>query len=398
MANLAIATLLVLLCFILNGRSVSPSSLPPRVFNVMAYGAVNDGTRDNRKAFVAAWRDACDYEGRGRVVIPRGVYALGSVIFEGYCRGSMSFIIYGVLRAPTDPRFFLTDTWIGFRYVDYLTVKGGGYLDGQGHVAWGYNNCKSNPNCNPLPATMRLDFVRNSWIHHLRSINSKNTHFSIFACQNLTLSNVRLDAPADSPNTDGIHIGSSANIRILNSAIRTGDDCISMVSGCRGVEVADVRCGPGHGISIGSLGRSHADEPVSGISVRNTTFVGTDNGVRIKTWAPSLATSASNITFQDIKMMSVANPILIDQDYCPMPPCLEGESAVQIQDVLFKNIWGTSNSKVAVKLQCSGARPCKNVRLVDIALPYSGRRGTTMALCVNVLGTSFGTQIPSGCL
>lgn len=164
--------------------------------------------------------------------------------------------------------------------------------------------------------------MKNSWIHHIRSLNSKNTHFSLFACDTVTLSNVRIDAPADSPNTDGIHIGSSKNINIIDSIIRTGDDCVGMVSGSQNILISGVRCGPGHGISIGSLGRSHAEEEVNGIAVRNTTFYGTQNGVRIKTWAPSLQTVASNITFEDINMRDVMNPIVIDQDYCPMANCL----------------------------------------------------------------------------
>ncbi|KAH6785419.1 hypothetical protein C2S51_037874 [Perilla frutescens var. frutescens] len=378
----AVVVVVMLISVNVSGRLGSAATInsgfPARIFNVMSYGASNDGSRDNRKAFLMAWNDACAYPGRGRVVIPAGGrFALGSVTFEGRCNGTMSFIIHGTLIAPTDPNLFFTNTWIGFRYVDALIIKGGGFLDGQGHAAWNYNDCNTNSNCHALPATLRLDFVRNSWIHHLRSINSKNTHFSLFACDNVKISNVRLDAPAHSPNTDGIHIGSSSNIKILNSAIRTGDDCVSMVSGTHAIDI---------------------EGDVSGISVRNTTFVGTDNGVRIKTWAPSLQSSASNITFQDINMIDVTNPIIIDQDYCPSSHCLEGESAVQIEDVLFKNIHGTSRSKVAVKLQCSGARPCKNVKLVNIALAYNGRRGHAMALCVNVLGSSFGTQIPGGCL
>lgn len=71
---------------------------------------------------------------------------------------------------------------------------------------------------------------------------------------------------------------------------------------------------------------------------------------------------------------------------------------MQIKDVLFKNIWGTSSSKVALNLQCSRTRPCKNVKLENISLAYNGRKGKSMALCVNVLGSSFGTQIPAGCL
>lgn len=83
----------------------------------------------------------------------------------------------------------------------------------------------------------------------------------------------------------------------------------------------NVRCGPGHGISIGSLGGGPKEEDVSGIAVRNCTFFGTENGVRIKTWARNYASSASNITFQQITMNNVRNPIIIDQQYCPSGNC-----------------------------------------------------------------------------
>lgn len=61
----------------------------------------------------------------------------------------MAFLIKGTLVAPTDS--FFTDTWIAFRYVSGLIVKGGGTLDGQGQSAWRYNDCKTNSKCKPLP-------------------------------------------------------------------------------------------------------------------------------------------------------------------------------------------------------------------------------------------------------
>ncbi|KAG8386715.1 hypothetical protein BUALT_Bualt03G0177800 [Buddleja alternifolia] len=371
--------------------------LPPKFFDVIKYGAVADGKTDNSQAFVRAWTEACAYGGRSRVKVPGGTYLLGSVSFEGPCNGSMAFVMKGTLKAPTNPQHFFTDTWIGFRYVDNLTVKGSGYLDGQGASAWQYNDCQNNPQCNPLPATMRFDFVTNSRVHHLRSINPKNSHLNLFACYNLNISYVRLMAPADSPNTDGIRIGSSTNIKISRAIIATGDDCVSMVSGTQNVDISGVTCGPGHGISVGSLGRSHEGEYVTGISVRNSTFIGSDNGVRIKTWAPSLYSVASNISFQDITMQNVKNPIVIDQQYCPLPHCLVGESAVQIENVTFKNIRGISSTKVAVNIQCSGARPCRNVKLININLGYNGT-GPSMSMCSHVKGLSYGTQVPAGCL
>lgn len=234
---------------------------------------------------------------------------LGSVTFQGLCKGSMEFLIKGTLQAPTDSSKFFTDTWIGFQYLDDLTVEGGGSLDGQGSAAWGFNDCAENSKCSPLPAvslsltilvisslfasfhginhlhlqTLRFNFVNNSRIQNVQSINSKNAHFNLFACNNMNISHVKVMAPANSPNTDGIHIGSSQKIQISQSTIGTGDDCIAMIAGSQNIDIFDVICGPGHGISVGSLGRDHENDYVQGLSIRNCTFTGTENGVRIKT-------------------------------------------------------------------------------------------------------------------
>ncbi|KAL6982348.1 galacturonan 1,4-alpha-galacturonidase, partial [Sarracenia purpurea var. burkii] len=62
------------------------------------------------------------------------------------------------------------------------------------------------------------------------------------------------------------------------------DDCISIVSGSKYVKVMDITCGPGHGISIGSLGKDKSKDTVSDVNVNGATLSGTTNGVRIKTW------------------------------------------------------------------------------------------------------------------
>lgn len=67
--------------------------------------------------------------------------------------------------------------------------------------------------------------------------------------------------------------------------------------------------------SIGSLGRYENELDVSGIVVSKCTLKGTMYGVRIKTWAGSGPSQASDITFEDITMEDVNNPIIIDQKY-----------------------------------------------------------------------------------
>ncbi|GKA53031.1 exopolygalacturonase-like protein [Tanacetum coccineum] len=112
-------------------------------------------------------------------------------------------------------------------------------------------------------------------------------------------------------------MGGSSQIKIHDSTIMTGDDCISMVSGTHDVEIWNVQCGPGHGFSIGSLGKYNKEEVVRGITVRDSSLRETQNGVRIKTWASATPNLASDIIFDKIYMDNVDNPILIDQQYCP---------------------------------------------------------------------------------
>ncbi|KAF8035195.1 hypothetical protein BT93_C1280 [Corymbia citriodora subsp. variegata] len=370
-----------------------------KVFNVKSFGAVANGKTDDSKAFLDAWNKACHYKGgRGRrLLVPRGTYLVWPVVFEGPCAGPIAVTVRGVVKAPVDKSTFSLDHWITFQYLDRLLINGGGTLDGQGPEAWPYNDCAKNPHCLRLPISVRFNFVNNTSVRKITSLNSKNFHFNVFACHDLKFRRIRIVAPDESPNTDGIHIGESSDIKILDSVIGTGDDCISIGPGSKNIEIVGVHCGPGHGFSIGSLGRYPDEEDVSGLSVRHCTMEGTMNGVRIKAWASPLKSSAYNISFHDITMKGVRRPIIIDQEYCPGGGCSpQTGSNVQIRDVRFSKIRGTSSSQVAVDLICSPDVPCKNINLDSIDLAYPG--GHAKSYCVNVKGESQGEQRPPSCI
>ncbi|PIA43393.1 hypothetical protein AQUCO_01900045v1 [Aquilegia coerulea] len=366
-----------------------------KIFNVKKFGAVANGKTDCSKALLNAWQRACTWKGGAMVRIPSGNYYVGRpTSFVGPCKGKIQFEIKGLLKAPTGISGF-SDTWIKFRYVNGLIVYGGGTLDGQGHSAWKYNDCHKNTNCRNLPANLRFDFVTDAIIDRIHSLDSKSLHINLFACRNVNLKSITITAPAESPNTDGIHIGDSSFINILHSKIGTGDDCISLSPGSENIYVYGVTCGPGHGISVGSLGQRKNEESVLGLVVKNCTFIGTDNGVRIKTWAPSEPGLVRNLTFDHIFMDRVLNPVVIDQQYCPYQSCAhKSPSRVRIQDVHYRNIWGTSASKTAVNFVCSKSVPCKYVELKNINLLYHGKDGKASANCSNLDGFAAVQMIP----
>ncbi|KAG1327206.1 putative Exopolygalacturonase [Cocos nucifera] len=246
----------------------------------------------------------------------------------------------------------------------------------------------------------------NTVVKNIKSLNSKFFHIALVGCKNFWGKNIKITAPSNSPNTDGIHIERSTGVTIYHSVIGTGDDCISIGHGNSQVLLSGISCGPGHGISfilyghcsIGSLGKYRNEEDVRGLVIKDSTLAGTSNGIRIKTWENSPGISkAVNMTFENIVMKSVANPIIIDQMYCPYGSCAsKAPSRVILKDIFFRNIRGTSTTPVAVTLRCSRGVPCKNVNLQNVHLKYVGQAAAT-ALCMNVKATYSGTQIPPPC-
>jgi hypothetical protein len=82
-----------------------------------------------------------------------------------------------------------------------------------------------------------------------------------------------------------------------NFGLDAGDDCISIQTGCSNINIHNVNCGPGHGISIGGLGQDNTKGCVSNVTVRDINMFRTMTGTRIKTWHVCLC-SEGQIKFQ----------------------------------------------------------------------------------------------------
>ncbi|XP_042482431.1 exopolygalacturonase-like [Macadamia integrifolia] len=372
-------------------------------FNVKNFGAKGDGRNDDSKAFTAAWKAACGSKGPVKLFIPKGTFLLGPIKFVGPCNTVDSFTVQmqGFLKASTDlSRYGSSEDWIEFGWVEGLTLTGGGTFDGQGAASWPFNKCPTNVKCKVLPTNVKFVQMTNTIVKSITSLNSKFFHIAVLDCKNFKGSGIRISAPGNSPNTDGIHLERSSDVTISDSVIGTGDDCVSIGQGNTNVHIKGVSCGPGHGISVGSLGKYQDEGDVTGLVVRDCTLSGTMNGVRIKTWANSPDSSvASNMTFEDIVMNNVANPIIIDQTYCPYSTCDSmAPSRVKLSDLYFRNIRGTSSSPVAVTLECSKGVPCQNVNFEEVHLDLARSGGNiAKSSCRHVAVKYSGTQIPPPC-
>ncbi|KAL1535563.1 galacturonan 1,4-alpha-galacturonidase [Salvia divinorum] len=347
----------------------------------------SDAQTNSKQAFLDAWKKACATNG-GTVSVPNGNYQLSDVEFSGPCNGQTRFLLNGTLIAPDVPTPNL-DYWILFRRINKLTIYGTGTLNGNGASYW-------NTKHTTTISSLKLVRVNKVSIKNIHSINSKKFHFNVHKCKGVTIKNIHATAPADSPNTDGIHLGKSDKIRISGGNIATGDDCISIGDGVTNMNITGVNCGPGHGISIGSLGKYHSEKEVRSIRVTNCNFENTDNGLRIKTFAPSPPGLVSDITFEGNILNNVCNPIIIDQHYCPHSKCDGGDSSVSIKDVKFIDIRGSSSEATGVKVDCSRSHPCKGIQLKGLNLTFNGN--PTNALCSSADVIFLGqNQTPSRC-
>ncbi|KAJ7957259.1 Pectin lyase-like superfamily protein [Quillaja saponaria] len=337
-------------------------------------------------AFQKAWRDVCGASGRAPTLnIPKGkTFMLQPVLFEGPCKSpTINFKVEGNIVAPKSIREWKWQDnekgrWIRFSNIVGLVINGGGQIDGQGAAWW--NDCKDN--C-VKPTGFQLHSCKNLQLSELTYLNNPKNHISINGCDGAQISKLRIIAPEDSPNTDGIDISESSNVRIENSFIGTGDDCIAINGGTSFINITNVFCGPGHGISIGSLGKDGTYETVEEIHVQNCTFRGTQNGVRIKTWQGGKG-YARKITFEDITLEATKNPVIIDQYYNPNDN-LDAE-AMKVSDVTYRNVHGTSMTEKAINLNCDKTMACTNIVMDRISITSAVPGKNTFAFCFNAHG------------
>ncbi|XP_057754459.1 polygalacturonase-like [Arachis stenosperma] len=366
-------------------------------YNVVDFGADPTGLKDSTLAFLGAWSNACGSWRPARIQVPPGQFLLGTATrFGGPCNSKVISISMGgaTLVGPSDYRAIGEALhWLTFDQVSGVRIHGG-VLDARGGSLWA---CKSSGQPCPIGAiTLGITNSNNVVVTGLSSINSQLFHMIISGCNNVKVHGVKIMAPGNSPNTDGIHVQFSSDVTILNPRIRTGDDCVSVGPGTKNLWVEDIACGPGHGISIGSLGWGMNEDGVTNVTVRTATFSKTMNGFRIKSWGRPSNGFVNDVHFEHAFMSDVQNPIVIDQHYCPYySGCPQMASGIRISDISYKDIHGTSATQVAVKFDCSLKHPCRRLRLEDVNLTYKNQ--VPQASCRNAGGTAFGTVQPESC-
>ncbi len=296
--------------------------------NVLDYGVDNTGatvcTDGINKAICS-----CAEHGGGTVTIPAGTYLTGSI----FLKSNINLLIDAgaVLSFVQDEDAFpiISSSWEGADrdvhasciYADgqkNVSVTGRGTVNGNGQYWWA--RFRSKEIKAPRPKLICFQNCENVLIEGVTLTNSPSWTIHPFLCNNVTIRNVTIVNPADSPNTDGIDPESCQNVRISDCHIDVGDDCLVIKSGtedaarkvpCENIAITNCTMVHGHGgVVIGS----EMSGDVRNVVISNCIFDGTDRGIRLKS-RRGRGGVVSDIRVSNIIMRSVICPFVMNLYY-----------------------------------------------------------------------------------
>ncbi|WP_158788317.1 glycoside hydrolase family 28 protein [Granulicella sp. L46] len=217
------------------------------------FGAKVDGTSLDSPAINAAI-DRAYGQGGGLVYLSPGVYLCGTVVLKSNVTlyleagatilGSKDVKQYSAQAGPPENADASTRHLIFAKDADNITVCGTGLIDGQGPSFWipsGRHKYspdeqwadvaslyfKPKPRVSPM-----LEFVncRHLHVEQVRIENASGWTMRLMSCVGVVVDGVSIKNPVFGPNTDGIDISNSSDVRIANCSIDTGDDAICLKS------------------------------------------------------------------------------------------------------------------------------------------------------------------------
>ncbi len=306
--------------------------IPAAKFNFADYGAVGDGKTLNTAAFQKAVA-AIERAGGGHLIVPAGTYKTLPFTLTSHMdlhldpgatiRAPNTFEEYGIPDPNTAPP---TPPGRGRGAVGRmapliscapgatdLAITGSGTIDGSGAMFWMWSDkaARRYPPGRatvPRPMLVALPGVTRLHVDGITLTNSPSFHLAPSG-QDITLENLRIVAPSDSPNTDALDPGGQ-RIVIRKCELDIGDDNVALKNGGHDILIEDLTCLHGHGISIGSGTRNGFRHVI----VRRCTFNGTDNGLRIKSYRGG-GGEVHDIRYSDIVMKHVRRPFDINMLY-----------------------------------------------------------------------------------
>ncbi|KAH5237930.1 hypothetical protein HBI42_164210 [Parastagonospora nodorum] len=347
------------------------------------------GSKDDSPALMDAFKQCGQ---NGQIEVTTGDYTIAKVM-DVLNLKNCDISIRGKLTWNDDIQYWLKNS-ISVTYSARSTAwrLGGENFTLQGHgqalffgngQKW-YDQNKGNSNQNGRPISLTLWNAKNVWVDGITWRQPQFWHTFVAHSQNITMTNLDMNATSNSQwstvNTDGFDSWNSKDIVIKNWVVTCGDDCISIKGNSTNIHVKNVTCHESGAMVIGSLGNpTTVPDYVDNVVFEDITAIHSSNAAWIKTY-PGVG-HVRNITFRNIHFVDVNQPIYVSPCIYSYTNC--DASRLQISDVTWENVTGTSRYNVAAGIYCSKKTPCTGFKFKNIDIkPIGG--GAVKVLCSNM--------------
>lgn len=312
--------------------------------DVRAFGAAGDGRTDDTRAIQSAIHFLPD---GARLLFPEGVYLTGPIALKSHITldiaknavllGHPDRSVYPVLPGNVSDLNGGSDVMMGAfeglmrpmyqslihaANCEDVHIVGEGVIDGNAGNSDFWTEFKNFGTARPR--LLFFNNCKNVSVHGITAKNSASWTFHPFYSENVSILDVQVEAPKNSPNTDAIDPEACRDVRIIGCRLSVGDDCIAIKSGKIELARQRLQAAEGHVIRNCLMQFGHGavtlgSETASGVknlTVEKCIFNATDRGLRIKTRrGRGKDCNITGITFENIKMDSVITPFVINMWY-----------------------------------------------------------------------------------
>jgi hypothetical protein len=323
----------------------SPADLGARVYNIRDFGAKGDGATLDTAAVQSAI-DACHSDRGGTVLVPAGVFVIGTVELksnvtlqiaaQGKLLGSADGKQYRAAEAiPTTGEWTMGDGNVALIFAanaENVTVEGSGTIDGQGTQFRPPTRGAQPPagiTGNKRPHHLLFYKCANLAIRDIFLTAGAYHSVRVCLCEYVKIDGVRIHNRVNH-NNDGFHFISSRHVSVSNCDVRCQDDACALFGSCQFFTISN--CTFSTRWSVFRFGGGHS----TNITVSNCLIYET-YGCPIKMRCDSRS-HFENISFSNLVMQDVTGPISIGLGEQPnRPPAKPGV----VRNISFHGIRAT---------------------------------------------------------
>jgi polygalacturonase len=332
--------------------------------NPRTYGAKADGVSKDTAGIQAAI-DACTRQGGGTVRLIAGTYLSAPIVLKNNITLQLDRGV--TLLGSADHADYLPKTefrepglqsLVSATNASNVSITGEGVIDGAGESWWEMARTIKNAGVmgsdHPRPRLVVFDHCKHVRVEGVTIQNSPMWQLVLYYSDDVTIRNIKVLAPARSPNTDAIDPFSSSHVVIDHVFADVGDDNIAIKSGSinspgpddpsHDITITDCTFLHGHGLSVGSEIAGGAQN----IRAERIHFEGTDNGIRVKA-NRDRGNDVGHLLFRDIDMKDVKNALVISEYYPKiLPPDSDSAQPVtrltpHFHDITIENLIATGS-------------------------------------------------------